>query len=159
MNMEYPGNSPRRFQPDLRLAAQPLLGTLILVGMSSQAGAPMLLYPAALLALYAALGPGGGLTLLRARGTWLFAGRMAARVGLFVLAIAAAGLLADGEHIVGVIGSLAFIAVLGMAAGAAGLIAWKAIPAVFRSAGRFASRRRHTLSHAIVLARLSLTIW
>ena len=146
-----------RFEPNVRLASQAMLGATALFGMGSQTGSTVAVYAAAAIALYALMVPGAMWQVAISAKTWRFAGGIALRLAMFAVAIMGAAVLADAGPILGALGSLAFIGVLGAAGFAVASRAWRLAPVVGGKAQRFAGRRSHALDYVWMLARLSIS--
>jgi hypothetical protein len=147
----------RRFEPNVRLTGQAMMGALVLFGMGSQTGSALAVWASAAVALYAVMVPGTGWHVLVSPATWRFAGKMALRLAAFAGAVMVAILLANGGPILGIFGSLAFIGILGFVGFVAAMLAWRLASWAWRKAQRMAGRGSHALEHVWMLARLSIS--
>ena len=127
--------------PGIALVMQPLLAAVVLLGFSSQQHAPWMLVPAAFLALYAVLVPGGMARVLASRSTWRMAGAVTLRLTAFGLAALVGCVLANGGPVLGIAGSLTIIGLLLTAAFVVGSLLWRYLPRALMWAGRGCASR------------------
>jgi len=125
----------------IALAMQPLLAAVVLLGFSSQQHASWMLIPAAFLALYAVLIPGGMGRVLTSRRTWRMAGVATVRLAAFGLAFYAACILANGGPVLGIAGSLTLIGLLLTAAFVVASLLWRYLPRAVLAAARGCANR------------------